>query len=86
VVGDFLYGAPHRIRQVAGMGVGLKSRPSTVRGEEDSLSSLASLTLERNFLHAAELEFVHPRSGKSLSLEAELPEELKVLLEQLRGV
>jgi 23S rRNA pseudouridine1911/1915/1917 synthase len=86
VVGDFLYGAPHRIRQVAGMGVGLKSRPSTVRGEEDSLSSLASLTLERNFLHAAELEFVHPRTGKSLSLEAELPEELKVLLEQLRGV
>jgi 23S rRNA pseudouridine1911/1915/1917 synthase len=83
VVGDFLYGAPHRIRQVVGAGVGLKSRPTTVRdGEEESLSSL---TLERNFLHAAALEFAHPRTGKVLSLEAELPEELRVLLEQLRG-
>jgi 23S rRNA pseudouridine1911/1915/1917 synthase len=42
--------------------------------------------LERNFLHAAQLEFVHPRTGKTLSLEAELPEELELLLEQLRGV
>src|SRR6202789_3999845 len=72
VVGDFLYGAPHRIRQVVGAGVGLKSRPTTVREEEDSSSSLS---LERNFLHAAALEFVHPRTGKTLSLEAELPEK-----------
>jgi 23S rRNA pseudouridine1911/1915/1917 synthase len=48
-------------------------------GEEEGLA------LERNFLHAAELEFVHPRSGKSLSLQAEMPEELQGLLEQLRG-
>jgi 23S rRNA pseudouridine1911/1915/1917 synthase len=79
VVGDFLYGAPHRIRKVGDAGVGLKSRPATVREEEDSL------TLDRNFLHAAALEFAHPRTGKTLSLEAELPEELGVLLEQLRG-
>jgi 23S rRNA pseudouridine1911/1915/1917 synthase len=82
VVGDFLYGAPHRIRRVESVGVGLKSRPTTVREEEDSVSSLS---LERNFLHAAALEFAHPRTGKTLSLEAGLPEELGVLLEQLRG-
>jgi 23S rRNA pseudouridine1911/1915/1917 synthase len=82
VVGDFLYGAPHRIRRVESAGVGLKSRVTTVREEEDGSSSLS---LERNFLHAAALEFVHPRTGKTLSLEAELPEELGVLLEQLRG-
>jgi len=79
VVGDFLYGAPHRIRRVEGAGVGVKGR-AAMGDEEESLS------LERNFLHAAELEFVHPRTGKTLSLEAELPDELGVLLEQLRGV
>ena len=33
-----------------------------------------------------QLEFAHPRTGETLSLEAGLPEELGVLLEQLRGV
>jgi 23S rRNA pseudouridine1911/1915/1917 synthase len=74
VVGDFLYGAPHRIRRLESA----KSRAAA--GAEDD-----SLTLERNFLHAAELEFAHPRTGKTLALEAELPSELGMLLEQLRG-
>ncbi len=74
VVGDFLYGAPHRIKRVDG------GRGRAAAGDEDD-----SLSLERNFLHAAALEFAHPRTGKTLSLEAELPEELGVLLEQLRG-
>ncbi len=77
VVGDFLYGAPHRIRRVEVAGT--KGRAKAEAGEEEGLS------LERNFLHAAELEFVHPRTGKSLALRAELPEELRLLLEQLRG-
>jgi len=75
VVGDFLYGAPHRIRR----GEGVTKGSAAGEGEDGSLS------LERNFLHAAQLEFVHPRTGKTLALEAELPEELGVLLEQLRG-
>jgi 23S rRNA pseudouridine1911/1915/1917 synthase len=33
-------------------------------------------TLDRTFLHAAELEFAHPRSGKSLTLKSPLPAEL----------
>jgi 23S rRNA pseudouridine1911/1915/1917 synthase len=41
--------------------------------------------LERNFLHAAELEFTHPRSGKQLDLRAALPAELQEFLERLRG-
>jgi 23S rRNA pseudouridine1911/1915/1917 synthase len=84
VVGDFLYGAPHQIRlaERTALGAGLKSRPGASRSEAESL---ASLTLERNFLHAAELEFEHPRTGKLLSLQAELPAELTLLLEQLRG-
>ena len=75
VVGDFLYGAPHRIKRVDG------GKGRAAAGDEDD-----SLGLERNFLHAAALEFVHPRTGKELSLEAEVPEELGGLLEQLRGV
>ena len=37
----------------------------------------ASPTLDRNFLHAAALEFQHPRSGKPLSFTAALPRELE---------
>ncbi len=44
------------------------------------------LTLERNFLHAAELEFAHPRTGRKLELRAALPAELVTLLEQVRQV
>jgi 23S rRNA pseudouridine1911/1915/1917 synthase len=76
VVGDFLYGAPHRIRRVEGG----KKGSGAGDGEDESLS------LERNFLHAAALEFVHPRTGQSLTLEAGLADELGVLLEQLRGI
>jgi 23S rRNA pseudouridine1911/1915/1917 synthase len=47
-------------------------------------SEAESLSLERNFLHAAELEFTHPRSGKMLELHAELPAELTEFLQQLR--
>jgi 23S rRNA pseudouridine1911/1915/1917 synthase len=43
------------------------------------------LALERNFLHAAELEFTHPRSGKKLDLRAELPVELQEFLKRVRG-
>ena len=79
VVGDSLYGAPHRIVPVAGVGRGLKHQPAAVRDESESLS------LERNFLHAAELEFGHPRTGERMELRAEMPAELVEMLEALRG-
>ena len=66
IVGDTLYGAPHRIARVA----------KTDTGEP--------LELERNFLHAAELELLHPRSKERLTLRAELPEELTSVLTRLR--
>jgi 23S rRNA pseudouridine1911/1915/1917 synthase len=80
VVGDFLYGAPHRIQPTAVAGRGLKAQPAVSRSEVESL------TLERNFLHAAELEFAHPRTGETVSLRAEMPVELTAFLEQLRGI
>ncbi|GAC1357778.1 MAG: RluA family pseudouridine synthase [Acidobacteriaceae bacterium] len=44
----------------------------------------ASLCLTRNFLHAARLSFLHPRSGEEVSAEAALPTELTSFLEALR--
>ena len=68
VVGDALYGAPRAIRP-AGTGVGPQK---------------GSLSLTRNFLHAAALEFAHPRSGEGLAFSRALPRELQDFLERLR--
>jgi 23S rRNA pseudouridine1911/1915/1917 synthase len=42
-------------------------------------------SLERNFLHAAALEFCHPRTGKALSFSQPLPPELEGFLKRLRA-
>jgi 23S rRNA pseudouridine1911/1915/1917 synthase len=57
-----------------------------VGGEADSESSVG---LERNFLHAAHLEFAHPqfahlKTGKAVVVEAPLPQELEKFLALLR--
>lgn len=45
----------------------------------------ATATLERNFLHAAELEFLHPRSEEAMRFSSPLPCELAELLSKLRN-
>jgi 23S rRNA pseudouridine1911/1915/1917 synthase len=40
-------------------------------------------SLPRNFLHAAALQFQHPRSGLALSFSRPLPEELERFLQQI---
>jgi 23S rRNA pseudouridine1911/1915/1917 synthase len=72
VVGDTLYGAPRTIAPE--MRNGAAERPM----EE-------GLRLERNFLHAAHLEFAHPQTGKALAVDAALPAELEELLARLRA-
>lgn len=42
-----------------------------------------SISLPRNFLHAAALQFQHPRSGEALSFARPLPEELEGFLEKI---
>jgi len=42
-------------------------------------------TLQRNFLHAAALEFTHPGNGKALSFSRPLPPELEEFLQRLRA-
>src|SRR4029077_6070263 len=43
----------------------------------------ASVSLPRNFLHAAALQFQHPRSGERLAFSASLPPELEDFLSTL---
>jgi 23S rRNA pseudouridine1911/1915/1917 synthase len=73
VVGDTLYGAPGSITPV----------PSGRKLRQDNL--LPRLALDRNFLHAAELEFAHPRTGKRIALASQLPADLKDFLGRLSG-
>jgi 23S rRNA pseudouridine1911/1915/1917 synthase len=54
------------------------------RRELESKNS-TSLSLPRNFLHAAALQFQHPRTGEPLSFSAPLPVELEDFLHRLGG-
>src|ERR1700722_216278 len=71
VVGDTLYGAPAQITIPA------KNKRAAADAE--------SMTLDRNFLHATELAFAHPRTGKLLELAAPLPVELNDFLARLEA-
>jgi 23S rRNA pseudouridine1911/1915/1917 synthase len=48
-------------------------------------SEAAVLHLDRNFLHAAALEFVHPRTSAPMSFSRPLPAELTTFLDRLRA-
>lgn len=41
--------------------------------------------LERNFLHAASLEFLHPRTQQPMSFTSDLPPDLTLFLKQVQG-
>ena len=78
-------GRTHQIRvHVAAMGhpvVGdtMYGAPAQARGKS------AVIVLKRNFLHAAELEFRHPRTGQTIALKSELPEELREFLRKVEA-
>lgn len=64
VVGDALYGAPREMRARRG------------RATDEG----TAISLPRNFLHAARLELLHPRTGKPIALESPLPPELQAFV------
>ena len=64
VVGDALYGAPREMRARRG------------RATDEGIA----ISLSRNFLHAARLELLHPRSGEPIALESPIPPELQAFL------
>jgi 23S rRNA pseudouridine1911/1915/1917 synthase len=69
VVGDSLYGAPGELRSQS--------------NKRRAAGMPAALTLERNFLHSAALEFEHPRTKELLKFSRPLPAELESLIESL---
>jgi 23S rRNA pseudouridine1911/1915/1917 synthase len=78
-------GRTHQIRvHVEAMGhpvVGdtMYGAPRQARGQS------AAISLQRNFLHAAELEFRHPRTGETIALKSGLPQELREFLRKVQG-
>jgi 23S rRNA pseudouridine1911/1915/1917 synthase len=77
IVGDSLYGAPKQIR------ITDSGKPRNIRLNEQTRPPVISLL--RNFLHAARLELIHPRTGKTVSLETRLPRQLQDFLATLEG-
>jgi 23S rRNA pseudouridine1911/1915/1917 synthase len=69
VVGDALYGAPREMRARRG------------RATDEG----GAISLPRNFLHAAQLELIHPRTGVRVSLTSPLPPELQAFLIMVEG-
>ncbi|MBI2182517.1 MAG: RluA family pseudouridine synthase [Deltaproteobacteria bacterium] len=47
-------------------------------------AGLATFGLDRHFLHARALEFRHPKDGRRIKVEAELPKELQQVLSHLK--
>jgi len=86
VVGDTLYGAPKELRASTTRTVAAKK--AAVRNLQRSTGTAQkaspTLSLKRNFLHAAAIEFAHPRTGGPLSFTAPLPEGLGRFLQELR--
>jgi len=77
VVGDTTYGAPGEIVEASRRSKFPPSRKKREKGGAPSIS------LRRNFLHAAELEFRHPRTGENIALKSELPEQLREFLSEV---
>ena len=88
VVGDTLYGAPAEMKRTARAGPPLKGRPAARKVGEPARDNKqeddTALSLSRNFLHAARLAFLHPRTREALRFESPLPQELTQLLTTLR--
>jgi 23S rRNA pseudouridine1911/1915/1917 synthase len=72
VVGDALYGAPREIQ-------------ATSEKKKRTSPPADALSLPRNFLHSAELELQHPRTGVIVALKSALPVELASFLARLEG-
>jgi 23S rRNA pseudouridine1911/1915/1917 synthase len=76
-------GRTHQIRvHVAAMGHSVVG-DTTYGAPRQARGKNRVIGLRRNFLHAAELEFSHPRTGLAVALKSELPEELREFLRKV---
>lgn len=78
-------GRTHQVRvHCASIGHALLGDPAYGRTPKQLRPLLDSLGFARQALHAAELGFVHPTSGEMLRFEADLPQDMQELIDQLR--
>ncbi len=79
-------GRTHQVRvHLAHIGCPVVGDP--VYGRRRNTSGLEALkSFERQALHAAVLEFRHPRSGRAMRFASELPQDIKTLLSKLNSV
>lgn len=54
----------------------LYGAPGELRARRENQQTAPAIGLDRNFLHAAQLELTHPRTGKKISLTSPMPAEL----------
>ena len=86
VVGDTLYGAPRALSRgesntrLKNGGAGKPVAGKPVAAADEDIPKL-----DRNFLHAAHLEFAHPKTGETVSVDAPLPGELQRFLSWVRS-
>jgi 23S rRNA pseudouridine1911/1915/1917 synthase len=85
VVGDTLYGAPRTMMAEVQKADSSPFDQLRLRNDKESEGVESNFALERNFLHAAHLEFAHPQTGKTVAVDAALPAELEELLARLRA-
>lgn len=85
VVGDTLYGAPKEIVRTSEASRKTVSTGSKKAGRDVVRTAEEPVSLPRNFLHAAAIEFRHPRTGALLSFSRGLPRELDDFIAQITG-
>ena len=76
VVGDTLYGAPHKI-------LPLLEAPATRVQKAAAMEQ--AISVDRNFLHAIRLRLTQPETGKKMEFESPLPPDLEGWLTRLRS-
>jgi 23S rRNA pseudouridine1911/1915/1917 synthase len=84
VTGDTMYGAPHEMRETDA-GQALRQAQGRLSRKHRQKGRAPAISLPRNFLHAAELEFRHPRTEELIALKSPLPAELQEFLRKLEA-
>ena len=61
-----------------------KKKFKKIKNINEKLNNLL-INLNRQFLHAKKLGFIHPKKNKEMIFESILPKELETILETLRN-
>ncbi|EJL21351.1 RluA family pseudouridine synthase [Novosphingobium sp. AP12] len=78
-------GRTHQVRvHMASIGHALLGDPVYGRTPSSLRAILSGLDFSRQALHAAELGFVHPVTGKNVHFASPLPDDMRTLIDELR--